>query len=154
MFGCLIHLCWLVCGSVSRSCQCLVCVPVTRSPRVCVPAAGCGSPGVLGTQAPNVLGWDRMPHTGPRRLTSVWVQFHSNLNIGQGHTRGKGPIPHDLKRRGGGCRARPQPLYRVPGTLSFTGKFHFDTEDISQAHSKLTNGLQMVCRWVCRTPEG
>ena len=21
------------------------------------------------------LGWDRMPHTGPRRLTSVWVQF-------------------------------------------------------------------------------
>ena len=21
-------------------------------------------------------------------------------------------------------------------------------------HSKLTNGLQMVCRWVCRTPEG
>ena len=63
---------------------------------------------------------------------------------------GVGSIPHDLKRRGGGCRARPQPLYRVPGTLSFTGKVFISTPKTfhSQAESETAPRARGVCRLV------
>ena len=82
---------------------------------------------------------------------------------------GRGPagVGTDIKA-GTGAEARPHPRRCwPPGGMArgaerkLGSRAGATNQSIKRAgrparepHSKLTNGLQMVCRWVCRTPEG